>query len=128
MSKRLAVLFALLTVSVASAATLKMKEFDNPPDPNMDGVATLHYVPGLSATKIHITITGFNANTTYGVKVGGQVDAAIGISTNPSGNGEINLSNGGDLTLTAQTIIIYLDDNNDNEYTPGEEVATGMAQ
>lgn len=142
MLKRLAVLCVLVGVSFAAAATLKMKFFtwtDGIGD--KDGVATLHYVPGENGgygagTKIHVTITGFVPNTSYGVyTANGLVDSgtANGILTNDGGNGEVNLFDPTlDITsLGPQTVKIYVDDpNNPNigYYDAGEEVARGTAQ
>jgi hypothetical protein len=137
MFKRLAVLFVLVGVSIAAAATLKMKAFYFTTGDDQDGVATLHYVPGLAVTKIHVTITGFAPNTSYGVCLdNGAVDSGVanGIRTNEGGNGEVNLSNPGDITGTPRTVKIYIDttiDPNDpgyGYYNVGEEIAAGTAQ
>jgi hypothetical protein len=101
MLKRLAVLCVFLGVSLAAASTLKMKFFD-PESINCvgcsdpDGVATIHFAPGVG-TKIHVTITGFAPDKSYGVWIGGLVDSGVvnGILTNPAGNGEVNLLNSG---------------------------------
>jgi hypothetical protein len=142
--KRLAVLCVFVGVSLAAAATLKMKFFYYTTGPDQDGVATLHYVPGENGgngptTKIHVTITGFTPNTPYGVCVDdGLVDSGVanGITTNSGGNGEVNLWTGGDFTFTSRTVKIYVDKNGDGYYTPFdpnapaplEEVATGTAE
>lgn len=119
MNKRLAVLFALLTVSVASAATLKMKWFDTSDDPNnMDGVATLHYVPGQGVTKVHVTITGFQPNTAYVIKVaGGAFEQPV--VTNNGGNAEASGSVISDITGGAQPVVVE---------EAGIPVAEGTAQ
>lgn len=105
MNKRVAVLFALLTVSVASAATLKMKWFDTSDDASMDGVATLHYVPGQGITKVHVTITGFQPNTAYVIKVaGGAFEQPV--VTNNGGNAEASGSVISDITGGAQPVVV----------------------
>ncbi|GMU81607.1 MAG: hypothetical protein AMXMBFR47_14780 [Planctomycetota bacterium] len=117
MSKRLAVLFALLTVSVASAATLKMKWFDMYSG-EMDGVATLHYVPGQGVTKVHVTITGFQPNTAYVIKVaGGAFEQPV--VTNNGGNAEASGSVISDITGEAQPVVVE---------EAGIPVAEGTAQ
>lgn len=129
MSKRLAVLFVLLGAAAASAATLKMKEFTFRTGDDQDGVATLHYVSGLGVTKVHVTITGFEPDTSYGVMIGAiDTGEANGIHTNNGGNGELNLANPGDITGAATTITIYVDADSDGFYDTGEEVAVGTAQ
>jgi hypothetical protein len=132
MLKKLAVLVMFAGVSLAAAATLKMKEFDVLGSGEQDGVATLHYVPGQDVTKIHVTITGFASNKAYGVLIGGGLlDAGVanGIVTNNGGNGEVNLSNPGNITGTGPlTVTIYADANGNGYYDSGEEVATGTAK
>jgi hypothetical protein len=145
MLKRLAVLCVLVGVSLAAAATLKMKWFcwtDEIGD--KDGVATLHYVPGApggNETKIHVTITGFAPDTPYDVcirdfdpntpcvpSVGGCTVGGS-ILTNNGGNGEVNLSNSFDMTGTPQTVTIYQDINQNGVIDVNEPVfAIGLAQ
>jgi hypothetical protein len=128
MLKRLAVLCVFLGVSIAAAATLKMKFFEYTTGDDQDGVATLHYVPGSDETKIHVTITGFQADTSYIADVGnGLVGGPI--VTNHGGNGEVNVVQYGDITGTARTITIYRDYNGDGLVDPNDAVvAYGTAQ
>ena len=128
MFKRLAVLFVFAGVSVAGAATLKMKWFDGTTGDNQDGIATLHYVPGLFVTKIHVTITGFEPSASYGISIDdGLIDSgtANGILTNPAGNGEVNLTAATDITGTPRTIQVYIDSDGDGYYTPASENYAG---
>lgn len=119
MNKRLAVLFALLTVSVASAATLKMKEFCSTDGiGDKDGIATLHYVPGQGATKLHVTITGFESDRVYHVVIGASA-VVPRIETNNGGNGEVSIDIPGDVTGSSCTITIFEDTNGNSEFDDG---------
>ncbi len=127
--KRLAVLCVLVGVSIAAAATLKMKWFDwTDGIGDKDGVATLHYVEGQGVTKIHVTITGFEADTSYIVDIGNGVVGGP-LVTNHGGNGEVNLSNPLDITGTPLAVTIFRD-HNGNGLVDGDDaaVAIGTAQ
>jgi hypothetical protein len=135
-SRMLCVMVVCAVAGAALGAVIKIKDLTAvgpglSENPACDGMSILHWKPQQGEngeTQVNVVINNFQPNTVYGVRyedqfgTGGEFSQAI--TTNPAGNGHWHDSNMFDVTSSPR-VIIFIDDDNDFAYTPGEERACG---
>lgn len=97
-------------------------------NPNSDGGALFSYDGQSGQTYVDIAIFHFRPNTVYGVRYenefGTGAELSQAITTNAFGRGRWRDTNISNVTASPR-VIIFIDDDHDFAYTPGEERACG---
>jgi hypothetical protein len=135
MSKYLALAAVLCgSLSVASAAKLKIKEFTpvHGASQRADGMAFITQDEETGCTDVQVHVSDLAPDAVYGVMLGGGLDAdvppVIGVITNAAGNGHLSIECLAGQTLAVPaTVTIYFDANHSGSYDNGEERLVGSS-
>jgi hypothetical protein len=123
----------LFTLSIAASAETDQVKFTafsavGEHNPNVDGVAKIK-TTGRGTSSVHLTMSGLDANTTYGVCINGDgvaLDNSAGFTTDGHGHAHWSMDTILSQVAGNETICIYRDEDNNAAMTAGEERANGM--